>query len=323
MKQLCLGAWLLILLAGGYGLPYLKNLATARVLAWTGTILTTVLAAWITADASPLYRMGVIVGLQLIAMKNIVLVETYPSRKPGLNVLQWTAFALGWFGMRPELFETFPGKAYPFRGLIIRGVSRIIIGVVLLYVAGRIGHSSVTTFFAAPLITLVALSLMLHMGVLNVSTGVWRMLGADVRELFRAPYKAMSLKEFWGRRWNLAFSEMTARIAYKPLKKRLGMPGATLVAFLLSGILHEIAISLPVNAGYGLPLLYFALHGALMLAEDKVLWVKRIVTHNILSHIWVLGWLVLPMPLLFHEPFMHGVIEPLRGLIVTAIPLAQ
>ncbi len=121
--------------------------------------------------------MGVIVGLQLIAMKNIVLVETYPRRKPGLNVLQWTAFALGWFGMRPELFENFPGKAYPFRALMMRGVSRIIIGVALLYVAARISHGSVTTFFAAPLITLVGLSLMLHMGVLNVSTGVWRSAG--------------------------------------------------------------------------------------------------------------------------------------------------
>jgi len=207
--------------------------------------------------------------------------------------------------------------------LIVRGLSRVVIGLVLLYLASRISESGSTTFFAAPLITLVALSLILHMGILNISTGGWRMLGADVRELFRAPYKAMSLKEFWGRRWNLAFSEMTARIAYKPLKNRLGTPGAMFVAFLLSGILHEIAISLPVNAGYGLPLLYFALHGALMLAEDRVLWIKQVVAHRVLSHIWVLGWLVLPMPLLFHRPFIHGVIEPLRNMIVTALPLPQ
>ncbi len=114
------------------------------------------------------------------------------------------------------------------------------------------------------------------------------MLGADVRELFRAPYKAMSLKEFWGPPLEpCLFRNDGHRIAYKPLKKRLGTPGATLVAFLLSGILHEIAISLPVNAGYGLPLLYFALHGALMLAEDNVLWVKRIIAHNVLSHMGV------------------------------------
>ena len=67
--------------------------------------------------------------------------------------------------------------------------------------------------------------------------------------------------------WNLAFSEMTAVAVYRPLSAPLGRGTATLGAFLFSGVLHELAISLPVLAGFGLPSLYFALHGLLVLVK--------------------------------------------------------
>ncbi|HEY9045299.1 MAG TPA: membrane bound O-acyl transferase family-domain-containing protein, partial [Ohtaekwangia sp.] len=146
----------------------------------------------------------------------------------------------------------------------------------------------------------------------------WRISGVDVRELFRAPYKSRSLKEFWGKRWNLAFSEMTALIAYKPLK-RFGVTTAMLASFLLSGILHEIAISFPVKAGYGMPMLYFTLHGILMYLENKSLIVQKIIADRIASHIWVLGWLVIPMPLLFHTSFIEQVMKPLREILLQIV----
>ena len=56
--------------------------------------------------------------------------------------------------------------------------------------------------------------------------------------------------DFWSRRWNLAFSEMTALGVYRPLSGNIGRKAATVAAFLASGLLHELAISLPVLAGY-------------------------------------------------------------------------
>jgi hypothetical protein len=32
------------------------------------------------------------------------------------------------------------------------------------------------------------------------------------------------------------------------------------------------------------------------------------------SHVWVIGWLALPLPILFHPPFLRGTIWPVIGL---------
>lgn len=166
---------------------------------------------------------------------------------------------------------------------------------------------------------LVGLSFILHFGILNLSTASWRFSGVDVKELFRSPYKATSLKEFWGKRWNMAFSEMTAMVVYKPLKVKCGIPLAMIASFLVSGMLHEIAISFPVKMGYGLPFIYFVLHGLAMFAESKISFVKKINVDHVLSHVWVFAWLILPMPLLFHHVFIVEVVEPLRDFILGSI----
>jgi alginate O-acetyltransferase complex protein AlgI len=156
---------------------------------------------------------------------------------------------------------------------------------------------------------LVGLSLVLHFGLFNILAGLWRLAGVDCEPLFRAPLAARSLGEFWSRRWNLAFSEMTATAVYRPLCRHLDRGPARLLAFLFSGALHELAISFPVACGYGLPSLYFLLHGGLVLAEQRLAPQR----HAWLGHVWTLTWLALPLPLLFHPAFLAGVVWPLLG----------
>jgi hypothetical protein len=235
-----------------------------------------------------------------------------------LKSLQWSAFALGWFGMRPALFETFPAPSQrlPYATIAMRGISRIALGMVLVYLSAVIETTNTSIMIIADLALLVGISFILHFGILNLSTAYWRWWGVNVKELFRSPYKSRSLNEFWGKRWNMAFSEMTTLIAYRPLKFKIGKTAAMIISFLLSGVLHEIAISLPVKAGYGLPMLYFALHGILMYTEEKSAFVQKILASKILAHLWVLGWLILPIHLLFHPAFMEGVLKPLRALLL-------
>ncbi len=94
--------------------------------------------------------------------------------------------------------------------------------------------------------------LLASFAVSNLAAGFFRHLGADTDALFKAPLLARSLGEFWSRRWNLAFSEMTASCVYRPLREVFGRRTALLASFAFSGLLHEAAISVPVHAGYGL-----------------------------------------------------------------------
>lgn len=312
----CYALFLLII---GYILPFLQKRSLARILAWTIAVLTVWVSASITLNQPPLIRMFVIVFLQLLSMKIIVAIETY-SGENRLTFFQWICFSAGWFGMRPVLFEKLPSSSFPYFNLIVKGVSRIVIGCALLYLSVLAHRNPVMAIFFVPqLLMLAGLSLLLHFGILNLSAAGWRFSGVDVSELFKAPYRSRSLKEFWGKRWNIAFSEMTALIAYRPLKTRIGRDKAMILSFLLSGLLHEIAISFPVRTGVGLPTIYFGIHAFAMHLEAKSHLVQKITRHKFLSHVWVMSLLILPMPILFHTEFVQHVLIPLRTLILQTI----
>jgi alginate O-acetyltransferase complex protein AlgI len=127
-----------------------------------------------------------------------------------------------------------------------------------------------------------------------------------VNEPFRNPLASRSLAGFWGRRWNVGFSEMIAVTVHRPVRRYAGDTAALMASFLASGILHEIAISVPVRAGFGLPTLYFLLHGALVGVERKF--------PRVASRAWTMFWLIAPLPILFHPPFLRGIVWPLLGL---------
>jgi alginate O-acetyltransferase complex protein AlgI len=316
LKWNYLAGYVALLIASGYALPFIRQRWIARVCAWVIALATILFSAFITTQQMPLTRMLIIVVLQLISMKIIVAVETY-SGENRLTVFQWIAFSLGWFGMRPRLFENLSSSSLPFTHLLLKGFSRILIGLALLYFSLVLEESyQMNRSFFPQLLLLAGLSLILHFGILNVSAAFWRMLGVDVSELFQSPYKSRSLREFWGRRWNIAFSEMTAVISYRPLKTKIGVEKAMMISFLLSGFLHEIAISLPVRTGYGLPMTYFAIHAFAMYLESKSRFIQKVLRHNVLSRVWVMVMLILPMPILFHPTFIWNVLVPLRMFLL-------
>ena len=92
---LMLFGWGACVLFIGYFIAFVKNKAAARALAWAVILLTTVFSITTSAGEPPLYRMVAIASLQLIAMKSIVLVESYPGRphrRSGLSFIQWAVF---------------------------------------------------------------------------------------------------------------------------------------------------------------------------------------------------------------------------------------
>mgnify|MGYP001596851415 CR=1 FL=1 len=298
-------AALAAVLTAGFGIVRIPRKRAARAAAWALVIASVVFAERATAAEPAGIRMLAVIGLLLYAMKAVVGVESATSLSP----LRWFAFAALWPGMRPTLFADSKPVGEGAWALVGKGVVRIAIGAGFL-IAGRVVWSTTGSLAGATALVLPGISLVLHFGLFNIAAGAWRALGIDADSLFRAPLLSTTLKEFWGRRWNLAFSEMTAAGVYRPVSGLAGRRAGIAAAFLASGLLHELAISGPVKAGFGLPLLYFAIHAVAMLVEPRL----PLERHPWLGRAWTTAWLLLPLPLLFHPAFLRGVVWPLTGI---------
>jgi hypothetical protein len=312
------GLLLFFLLIAGFFIMKKKSYRQAIVLAWLILFFATLSLEKLCSSEPPGFRMLVIIFAMLFSMKIIVSVESYKGAENRLSLIQWLAFATGWFGMRPRIFESLGAPALTgSRALIFSGILRLGIGFLFLVLAKwtALNYNSYFSDLLITILLLAGISLMLHFGILNVSAGLWRLMGVDSKALFKAPLLSSSLSEFWGKRWNIAFSEMTALAIYRPLKDKTGIPMAMLLAFLFSGLLHEMAISVPVKAGYGLPLLYFFIHGVVMLLERQMqLRGCPVDRHKWLGRIWVICWILIPVSLLFHKAFIEEIIRPVIGL---------
>ena len=202
--------------------------------------------------------------------------------------------------------------------MILSGLVRIAAGLTLIWGARTLSSLPMDGLPEIILVSgllLIGYSLILHFGVLPASAGFWRVLGVKAYPLFNAPLLSLSLGEFWSRRWNIAFSEMTSLTVYRPLKRILGSRTSFFASFLFSGILHELVLSFPVKAGFGLPLAYFTLQAAVQSAENSIFKGKRAFEgRKWAARLWVYFWILGPAPLLFHPAFLKGVVWPLAGL---------
>jgi alginate O-acetyltransferase complex protein AlgI len=302
-------------LLAALALSRLRPSPGSRGAAWLLALGATAVVERLTGGEPAGFRMLAIIGTLLYGMKAVVSVESVAAGEPRLGARPWLAFGALWPGMRPALFASLGAPRLPGAGeLLLRGAVRLSIGAAFI-AAARLAFAHTGSRWLATALALPGMSLVLHFGIFNVVAGAWRLLGVPASPLFRAPLRSRSLREFWGRRWNLAFSEMTAVAVYRPLKAATSTPVATSVAFVFSGLLHEAAISLPVLAGFGLPLAYFALHAIAMLIERRLAASGRAIDSVAgLGRAWTVAWLVIPLPILFHRPFLAGVVWPLLGI---------
>jgi len=86
------------------------------------------------------------------------------------------------------------------------------------------------------------------------------------------PPLARSLSEFWGQRWNVWASDWFRQIIFRPLQARPVL--ALFVVFLVSGVLHEWVINVPLylvtgRKCFGSMILYFLLQAIGILIERR------------------------------------------------------
>lgn len=268
----------------------LSCLVTKRFILWSGVVIAVTAVHLLHLETPAFGRMVVICSTLLMCMKGLVLAE-WGGR---LTWARWFIFTFLWFGMDPIPF------AAKRRQVTWKKDAAIGLCCVLVGLGVSVGVAYMDTDLI--LIMFVPLSIAFHYGALRLLTAFWRLQGFAVRPLFRNPLLSLGLADFWAKRWNLSFSQMMVRAVQRPVRVSLGPRAAMFTVFLVSGLLHELAITLPVQSGYGLPTLYFVLHGIIVLLEPDTwpVWLKRPLALLIV---------IVPMPFLFPTVFTEQVIR--------------
>jgi D-alanyl-lipoteichoic acid acyltransferase DltB (MBOAT superfamily) len=162
---------------------------------------------------------------------------------------------------------------------------------------------------------MIGMILLLHFGLFDLAAIAWRIAGVNAAPIMNAPIKATTLSEFWGKRWNGAFNQLVLNILFRPLARAIGPVRATLTGFLFSGLIHELVISLPARAGYGLPTAYFLLQSWGVIAQRSNVGRRLQLCHGVCGRIFTMLIAAGPAFWLFHPPFVRNVILPFMKAI--------
>ena len=198
------------------------------------------------------------------ACKWVTYHEASAGRTPGRG--RALGYLLFWPGMDAPafLYGTDPVPA-PRAAEWMAAVLKTAVGAALIWAGVRLAQP--VHPLLAGWVGMTGMLFVLHFGTFHLLSLAWRTLGVDARPVMRNPPRSTSLAEFWSRRWNTAFHELATRFTFRPLLPLAGPAPATLLAFLASGLIHELVISVPARGGYGLPTGYFLLQGLGLLGE--------------------------------------------------------
>lgn len=269
-----------------------------RALVWLAVLAGYAAMHFVSLDQAPLLRMVLLCCVLMAGMKWVVYSEW---RRRGGSVLPWSrwiCFASLWFGMEPKAWIG-NRRTLNWKLDAAWGAGCSIVGGTLVFIMSVYEITLLVPLF-------IAMSLGFHFGVLRLLTAFWRFRGFPVRPLFRNPFKTRGFGDFWSKRWNLAYSQMMARAVKRPLQDKFGAKLATFGVFVISGLLHELAITVPVQAGYGLPTCFFIAQGALTTLERRETTMSAIACG--VSLVWGLQYLFTPA-------FVNAVILPARDVL--------
>ena len=228
----------------------------------------------------------------------------------GVALWKHPAYLLAWPGMDATGFlddrRSEPSHVRALEWSAALG--KLALGVVLLFGAARLFYRQQPYF--AGWIGGTGIVLILHFGIFHLLSCVWRRIGVPARQLMDRPLASTSLGDFWGWRWNTAFRDLTHRLVFRPFASRFGTRWGLLVSFLVSGVIHDLVISVPARGGYGGPSVFFAIQGAGVLIERSAFGREAGLQSGLSGRVFAAIVLLAPATLLFHRPFIIGVIVP-------------
>ncbi len=241
-------------------LARVKVLGLKRLAGWLLLMAMVAGADRTLTDSAAVVRMVGVCCVMLGGMKGLVYAEWASGQR--LTWPRYAVFAFLWFGMDPASFVN-RRKGLSWKHDVRIGWLLMGIGTLCAWLVWSMEWRQILVMF-------LPMSLGFHFGALRVLKGALRAAGFPVRTLFPNLLEARGLGDFWSRRWNVGYSQMMQRLVGRPLEARFGASAGLIAIFLVSGLLHELAITLSVRSGYGLPTLYFSLHGGLTLLEKRI-----------------------------------------------------
>ncbi len=267
-------------------------------------LLLPVLAALVLWRAEPWVLMWGVAGTLYLALKLITAATT-----TGAAARKLAGYILLWPGMDARAFlARTKAPAEPRVGELLWALTKTAGGVLAC------GWATVHAFDERALLVawvgMLGMIFALHFGMLHAISWFWRRAGVNAPPIMRAPIASTSLAELWGGRWNAAFADAARRLLLKPLAPTLGVKGAGLAIFVVSGLVHEGVISLPAHGGWGGPLCYFLFQAAGIAVEKSAGGRRLGLGAGVPGWCWMALCTLAPLPLLFHAAFRATVIVP-------------
>lgn len=226
-------------------------------------------------------------------------------------------YLLAWPGLDAAAFLAGESRSTPTIGRWIFALAKTAFGFALIAVVYP--RMSDQPMLLRGWVGMIGIVFVLHFGLFHLLQLIWSTLGVDARPLMDWPILAASVSDFWGKRWNSAFRDLTHRFLFRPLTQQFGPKAALALGFLFSGIVHDLVISLPARGGYGGPTLFFLLQAAAIFVERSALGRRIGLGRGVLGWAFTMLVLVGPVMLLFHPPFVNGVVVPFLDWITQAL----
>jgi hypothetical protein len=238
----------------------------------------------------------------------------WQGRRPGVPVWRNLAYLFAWPGMDASEFLNADRRApRPPTLSWPKAILKTLFGVWLLW--GLTPVVPASWFLVKGWAGMTGVVFIFHFGTFDLLALGWQRLGVSAAPLMNAPILSTSLAEFWGHRWNTAFNRIAHDLVFRPLYRRMGAAAATMMTFLASGLIHDLILSVPARAGYGLPTTYFLIQGAGLLWERSRCG-RRFISHRAgRGRFFTVALTALPAFWLFHPAFIRNVILPMLQAI--------
>jgi hypothetical protein len=234
----------------------------------------------------------------------------------GTTFIRSMAFLFLWPGMDAERFLALARTvAKPDFRCWMFALAKTMFGAALIWGVARLAGNG----WGAGWIGMIGFIFILHFGVFHLLALFWQQNGIDAQSLMRWPACANSLSDFWGKRWNAGFRDLAFGLLFTRLTHHMPPRMATLVIFLVSGLIHELVITFPAGAGYGLPTFYFMIQGAGMLFERSRFGARLSLRRTVLGRIFAIVVVLFPVFALFPKPFVVRVMVPFFQ-VIKALP---